>query len=91
MAQLALEEGASQLSHTYTHTHSYPRQGPDRRPGAKLQPLVPRTPPSGFTNRPSISCPLPGDTLPRTQLLPSSLPQFPLLSPNWGRVSPWVP
>lgn len=81
MAQLPLEEGAGQLS----HTHSYPRPGPDRRPGAKLQPLVPGAPPCGLTNKPAISCPLPGDTLNQDSAAPLFPTPVPLAKPQLGQ------
>lgn len=67
------------------HTHSYPRPGPDRRPGAKLQPLVPGAPPCGLTNKPAISCPLPGDTLNQDSAAPLFPTPVPLAKPQLGQ------
>lgn len=72
MAQLALEEGVSQLR----AIQSRPQQA---RSGAKFLLQVPRTPPSGPANKPSISS-FPREVLTQTCLRPSSTfptPQFP--------------
>ena len=83
MAQLALEERVSQLP----HTHSHPRQA---GPGAKFLLQVPRAPPSGLANKPSTSSSRWGHPDPDSAAPLFPTPQFPLLSPNWSRVSPWV-